>query len=93
MNLLELKSGNIIDPTQIRGISKLSRKGVIFKDARNATLAYEAEPDPFYQEVIVRVIVQVLKAGKDWVQPDWVAEYAKADKAREAAKPQITKAA
>jgi len=93
MNLLELKSGNIIDPTQIRGITKLPRKGVIFKDARNETLAYEAEVDPFYQDVIVRVVVQVLKAGKDWTPPDWAAEYAKADKAREAAKPQLTKAA
>ena len=86
MNLLELMSGNLIDPTLIRGIAQLPRKGVLFKDARNETLAFEPELDPFYQKAIVKAVVQVLKAGKEWQQPDWMAEYAKADKAREAAK-------
>lgn len=93
MNLLELKSGNLIDPTQIRGVKKVPGKGVVFTDVRNALLAYEVEPDPFRQDALVKAIVQVLRAGKDWSQPDWVVEYAKADKAREAAKPQLTKAA
>lgn len=86
MNLLEMKSGNVVDPFLIRGIVKFSGKGVVFKNEYNKTLVYEPEADPFYQDALVKAVVQVLRAGKTWPQPDWVAEYAKADKAREAAK-------
>lgn len=88
MNLLEMKSGNVLDPFLIRGVVKFPGKGVVFKNEYNKTLVYEAEPDAFYQDAIVKAVVQVLRAGKSWQQPDWAAEYAKADKAREAAKAQ-----
>ena len=86
MNLLEMKSGNVLDPFLIRGIVKFSGKGVVFKNEYNKTLVYEPEADPFYQDALVKAVVQVLRSGKSWPQPDWAAEYAKADKAREAAK-------
>lgn len=86
MNLLEMKSGNVTDPYLIRGIVKFPGKGVVFRNEYNKTLVYEPEADPIYQDAIVKGVVTVLKAGKSWQQPDWVAEYAKADKAREAAK-------
>lgn len=93
MNLLEMKSGNVLDPFLIRGIVKFAGKGVVFKNEYNKTLVYEPEADPFYQDAIVKAVVRVLRAGKAWEQPDWVAEYAKADKAREAARQQPNKAA
>ncbi len=86
MNLLEMKSGNVVDPFLIRGIVKFAGKGVVFKNEYNKTLVYEAEADPYYQDAMVKAVVQVLRSGKTWPQPDWAAEYAKADKAREAAK-------
>ncbi len=92
MNLLEMKSGNVVDPFLIRGIVKFAGKGVVFKNEYNKTLVYETEPDPYYQDALVKAVVQVLRAGKTWPQPDWAAEYAKADKAREAAKLQPNKA-
>jgi len=92
MNLLEMKSGNVIDPFLIRGIVKFPGKGVMFKNEYNKALAYEIEPDPYYQDALVKAVVQVLRARNSWLQPDWAAEYAKADKAREAAKLQPNKA-
>ena len=92
MNLLEMKSGNVVDPFLIRGIVKFPGKGVVFKNEYNKTLVYEAEPDAFYQDALVKAVVQVLRARNSWLPPDWAAEYAKADKAREAAKLQPNKA-
>ncbi len=91
MNLLEMKSSNAVDPFLIRGIVKFPGKGVVFKNEYNKTLVYEAEPDAFYQDALVKAVVQVLRAGKAWLQPDWAAEYAKADKARAEAKVQPNK--
>ncbi|MDD3352258.1 hypothetical protein [Zoogloea sp.] len=86
MNLLEMKSGNVLDPFLIRGIVKFPGKGVVFKNEYNKTMVYEPETDPFNQDALVKAVVQVLRAGKAWEQPDWAAEYAKADKARAEAK-------
>lgn len=86
MNLLEMKSGNVFDPALIRGIVKFPGKGVVFKNEFNKTLVYEPEPDAFNQDAVVKVVIEVLKAGKMWQQPDWVAVYAQAAQAREAAK-------
>lgn len=93
MNLIEMKSGNVVDPFLIHGIVKYPGKGVMFKNEYNKNLVYESEADPYYQNAIVKAVVKVLKDRKTWVQPDWDAEYAKADKAREAAKLQPNKAA
>jgi len=86
MNLLEMKSGNVFDPALIRGIVKFPSKGIVFKNEYNKTIVYEPEPDSFNQDAVVKAVVEVLKAGKSWQQPDWSVEYAKAAKARETAK-------
>jgi len=85
MNLLEMKSGNVFDPALIHGIVKFAGKGIVFKTEYNRTLVYEPEPDSFNQDAVVKAVIVILKAGKSWEQPDWVAVYAQAAKAREAA--------
>lgn len=81
-NVLETKSGNVFNPALVHGIVKFPGKGVVFRNEYNKTLVYEPEPDSFYQDAIVKAVVQILRAGKNWPHPDWAAEYAKADKAR-----------
>lgn len=86
MDLLEMKSGNVMDPALIRGIVKFPGKGIVFKNEYNKSMIYEPEPDSFNQDAVVKAVVVVLKARKAWEQPDWVAVYAQAAQAREAAK-------
>jgi hypothetical protein len=80
------QSGNVFDPALIHGIVKFAGKGIVFKNEYNKTMVYEPEPDSFNQDAIVKAVIVVLRAGKSWEQPDWVVKYAKAAKAREAAK-------
>lgn len=86
MALVVMVSGNALDPVLVRGISKFPGKGVAFRNADNKMLCYEAEPDPFYQDVIVNAIVRLEKEGRSAAQPDWEALFAQADMKREAAK-------
>lgn len=75
--LLELISGNQIAPHLIQGIVKFPGKGVVFRNEFNKILAFEQEPDPVRQDVIVRVVGEIVNSGKNWQQPDWTAEFAK----------------
>jgi hypothetical protein len=60
MNLLEMKSGNVLDAFLIRGIVKFPAR-VLCSRIRSRRWSYEPETDPFYQDALVKAVVQVLR--------------------------------
>ncbi len=73
--LLQLSSGNLIDPFQIKAVIKFAGKGVMFRNEYNKIITFEPEVNQARQEVIVKVIYDIVQAGKHWQAPDWDAEF------------------
>lgn len=80
-DLCELSNDNLHDPANIRGVVKFPGKGVAIRNEFNKMLDFIKEPDPARQQVIVNVLREVIRQGRDWKQPNWEAEFAKAQKA------------
>lgn len=80
MKVLELSNGNLVAPESIRGVVKFAGKGVAIRNEFNKMLDFIKEPEAARQQIIVDVLRGILQQGRDWKQPDWAAELAKADK-------------
>ncbi len=74
---LVLSHGNLIAPHLIKGVVKFKGKGVALRNEFNKILDFIAETDDRRQQIIVDVLLQVMKT-RNWVQPDWEAEFATA---------------
>ena len=69
--LLQLPNGNYVVPSMIKGISKVPKKGVIFKNEYNKLIEFIKATDPKTQTVIADTMFALLGQGPDWDQPDW----------------------
>ncbi len=85
--LLILPSGCALDPTTVAGIVKFANKGVVFRNEYNKIIVFEAEPDAARQSVLTTVVAAIVNGARDWVQPDWAAEFAKLGKPTAEVKP------
>ncbi|WP_343622398.1 hypothetical protein [Roseateles puraquae] len=74
---LSLPNGNLIAPSLIKGVIKFPGKGIALRNEFNKILDFVQETDERRQAVVMRVIGRVL-SRRDWVQPDWDAEFAEA---------------
>lgn len=80
-DLLELSNGNLHDPANIRGVVKFPGKGVAIRNEFNKMLDFVKETEAARQQVVVDVLREVIRQGRDWKQPNWEAEFAKVQKA------------
>lgn len=83
-NLFQLPNGNLIARSSIKGVVKFPGKGVALRNEFNKILDFIRVPDVTTQELIVKVIHEVLSAGRDWEQPNWADEIDYALKSAEA---------
>ncbi|MES2879535.1 MAG: hypothetical protein V4713_14060 [Pseudomonadota bacterium] len=73
-NLLQLPNGNLIARSSIKGVVKFPNKGVALRNEFNKFLDFIREPDAAAQDLIVKVLLSVLSAGREWTQPNWADE-------------------
>lgn len=76
--LLVMKSGSSFNPFSIGAIVKFAKKGLVVRNEFNKIMVFEPDPDPVHQDVMARILTDIVNGGPDWVQPEWDAEYAKA---------------
>lgn len=75
--LLQMKSGSSFDPFLVSAILKFAKKGVVFRNEYNKIMHLEPESDSDRQAVIAAVVTRIANGDRDWVQPDWDAEFTK----------------
>ena len=63
--LLTLKSGSSFDPFSIGAIVKFAKKGLVFRNEYNKIVVFEPDPDPIHQDVMARIVTDIVNNGQD----------------------------